>query len=174
MIEAAREGIVTALRAGCPGLQDVLDYGRETTLNTPAAVLNLAHLEPDENPEDGSGKIALCCRWEVFLVVPDRAKYEGRLRELAAAVGTLVHGHRFGLEAPPARFILAEPNEFEPHFKGAKCWRVEFEQVLLFGESVWEGDGVLPEQLMVSYTPLIGAEHEAEYQEVTDGIVQPL
>ncbi|BBD08453.1 hypothetical protein [Desulfovibrio ferrophilus] len=171
MINAAHKGIIVALRAGCPGLQDVLDYGRETTLKTPAAVLNLAHIEPDDTPEDGSGKLALRCRWEVFLVVPDRAKYEQKLRELAAVVGTLVHGHRFGLQASPANFILAEPNEFEPQFKGAKCWRVEFEQVLLFGASVWDGEGVVPEQLMVSYTPLIGAEHEADYQEVTDGSV---
>ena len=97
----------------------MLDYGSTDTLNTPAAVLNLAGLEPDDEPEDGSGLLALRCRWEVFLVLAARTPgVERKLRELAGACAAVVQGQRFGLATDPARFVLAEPNEFEPHLEG--------------------------------------------------------
>ena len=167
MIGPAHDGILAALGQGLPGLRDVLGYGTAEGLATPAAVLNLAGVEPADEPEDGSGRLAVRCRWELFLVMASRTPGVGRkLRELAGASAALVQGNRFGLAAPPARFVLAEPNEFEPSWKGAESWRVEFEQVVYLGANVWDGEGVMPETVLVSHTPLIGLEHEGEYEEV--------
>lgn len=171
MIAQAHDGILAALRGDLPGLRDVLDYGVAEQLATPAAVLRLAGMEPDDAPEDGSGRLDMRCRWEVFLVLASRTPgVERRLRALAAAAAVLLHGNRFGLAAPPARFVLAEANEFEPSWKGAQSWRVEFEQVLHLGESVWDAEGVVPQTVLASHSPLVGSQHEQEYEEISNGV----
>jgi hypothetical protein len=169
MIEAVHEGICAALRAGLPGLQDVVDYGVEDTLQTPLAVVRLAGMERAGEADDGTERLWVTCRWEVFLVLAARVPgVERELRRMAETVAGLTQGNRFGVSAMPAQFLAAGPNEFEPTFSGALAWRVEFEQDVPVGESVWEGEGVPVEQVMVSYVPLVGAEHEDKYTEVTD------
>jgi len=168
VIGAAHDGILAALRAGLPGLRDVLGHGTVDGLDTPAAVLRLAELAPDDAPEDGSGQLAVRCRWEVFLVLAGRTPGAARaLHELAGAVAVLVQGNRFGLAARPARFVLAEPDEFGPQWKGADVWRVEFEQVLPLGADVWTGQGVAVQTVLASLSPRIGLAHEDDYEEIS-------
>lgn len=168
MIEAVHAGICAALRQGLPGLRDVVDYGVERKLNAPLAVVHLAGMERAGEADDGTERLWVQCRWEVFLVVAARVcGVEQELRRMAAAVATVVQGNRFGAQVAPARFLTAEPNEFEPSFSGALSWRVEFEIDVPLGESVWDGEGVPVKQVLASYAPLVGEDHKDKYTEVT-------
>ncbi|NJB67213.1 hypothetical protein GGQ74_000853 [Desulfobaculum xiamenense] len=89
-----------------------------------------------------------------------------RLRSLVSRVLTFVDGNRFGVAGNPATFQLAEQASDVADGCG---WRVEFEQVVFVGASVWDGEGVVPSEVRVSHSPLIGAAHEDKYVEVTDG-----
>lgn len=166
MIEEMHAALLAEL-AAIEGMQDVFDYGHVQQLKTPAAIVNLAEISADD--PDGTGRLAVRCRWEIFLVLGNTAKNQAlKLRTLAAHVAHMVDGKNFVCGAPEAAFVAAEPNEFEPSFEHAKSWRVEFEQVLYLGESLWSDEGVPPQKVMASYAPLIGAEHEDKYFEVAD------
>ncbi len=65
-------------------------------------------------------------------------------------------------------FSAATLKDFKPAKDGYEEWRVEFEFNAYLGESVWDDEGIVPQTVYLSYSPLIGAAHEADYEEVTD------
>lgn len=175
MVQAVCEGICAALADGLPGLRSVVEYGAQGDMETPLAMLRLTDMEHAGDPEDGTERVWVQCRWDVFLVVAkdsalDAAQMRRELRQMSAAVAALVHGNRFGVQAMPARFVKVEADVPAPVGTDAACWRVEFEQDIPLGESVWGGEGVPVQTVLVSYTPRIGLEHKESYTEVTDGL----
>lgn len=166
MIDKAHSAIIFSLQSGIAGLQDVQTYGCVDELTVPACVVNLASFEAADTPLDGSGKLGVECRWELFLVMSSSTDdVDLELRKFAASVAAFVHGNRFGI-GDPAAFLLAEADEFGPDFTGGECWRVEFAQTIYLGESEWTAEGVPPSTVMVGHAPDIGAGNSDKYEEV--------
>lgn len=169
-IESLHEGIKQALSEAFTELKTVDDYPTEKgRIATPAAFLDLAALEPDaEGGEDGTERLVMTLRWELYLVlglpVPEVKR---AVRTLAANVALWVQGNRFGLPVRPAQFIRAEPNDFSPGLERYLPWVVEFEQTVLLGSSVWDADGVVPTELYLGYEPNTGPDHIDDYERVT-------
>ncbi len=171
-IEDIHEGIKEALSKAFPSLETVDDYPTEEgKIATPAAFLNLAAIEPDDegDGDDGTERLISTLRWELSLVlgkVPTK-EIKRQTRVMAANVSLWVKGNRFGLRVRPAAFMRAEPDDFSPVLSRYAPWVVEFEQTVALGESVWDDTAVVPDAIYVSMVPYTGLEHVDDYVEVT-------
>lgn len=166
MIEQVHTAMISVLQTGIPGIRDVRTYGSTQSLKVPACVVHLESIEPAPEPDDGSGRMPLSCRWEIFAVLASNTpNVELKVREMAAVVAQFLQGQRFSVGSP-MQFVLAEPDEFGPEFSGGTCWRVEFEQTIYLGESEWTAEGVVPSTVMVGNAPDIGEGNAEKYEEV--------
>ncbi len=167
-VNEAHEAIVVKLKEAFPTCF-VGDYRREEgAVKAPALALELAHVEPGER-DPGTGQLEVTFRWVVYPLLHFKTRNAAReVAALVCAVAKFVHGNRFGLPVSAAKFIGGYPEDFKPTKDGYEEWRVEFEFGGLLGESVWDDAGVTPQTVYLSYSPLIGADHEADYQEVKE------
>ncbi|WP_419779825.1 hypothetical protein [Maridesulfovibrio sp.] len=167
-IEKAHDDIVAALKKAFPTCS-VGDYRREEgAVKAPALALELAHVEPGaKNP--GTGQLEVTLRWEVYPLTHFRTNNAARkVAALVCAVAKFVHGNRFGLPVSAAKFVGGFPEDFKPSKDGYEEWRVEFEFEALLGESVWDDDGITPQTVYLSHSPLIGEAHVDEYEKVEE------
>jgi len=130
---------------------DPVEDAAEPVLLTPALLLELESIEPDDNDLNMPGRIAMRCAWAVHAVLSLRTvDLQIALPELAAAVIALVRktgtdplqppltGNRWGLGealgAPEA--VGARPAEFRPGLNGHDSWVITWEQVIYLPESL--------------------------------------
>ncbi len=167
-VAEAHEAIVTKLKEAFP-ICSIGDYRRENgKVKAPALALELAHVEPGER-DPGTGQLEVTFRWVVYPLTHFKVKNAAReVAALVCAVAKFVNGNRFGLPVSATRFIGGYPEDFKPAKDGYEEWRVEFEFSGLHGESVWDGEGITPETVYLSYSPQIGAAYEADYEEVKE------
>lgn len=159
-IRAAHQAIEDGLRAhfgasvrqyGAYQPWDPTEDEPETELLTPALLLELESIDPDETEDQMPGRVALRCAWTVHAMLSIRTEdLQIALPELAAAVVALVrqqqsppsppplNGNRWGLgEAvgvPEA--VSARPAEFVPGLHGHDSWAVTWEQVTYLPETL--------------------------------------
>lgn len=177
VIEAAHDAIQAAFKAAFPAFVTVGGYDKsKKVIKCPAAFIELGSIEPGDDP--GTDQLAVRLRWEIFLLLRFNTKnvkksVKQEIRTIVGAVAHFVQGNQFGIPCTPAQFVGAYPDEFSPKTGTYEEWRIDFEMEALLGESVWDGEGIIPDTVMLSYSPIIGIDHEQDYQEVTDDELHP-
>nr|DAR96802.1 MAG TPA: tail completion protein [Caudoviricetes sp.] len=168
-LDALHEAITGAIRAQFPDLATVEAYRQDRkNLPVPACLVELSEMEAGNDLDLGTEQLAVMARFEARLVIGFRqgGRNPGlEIRKLAAAVAAFVHQQRWGLPVGPADVLGAWPDDFDPNLEQYECWRIEWQQVIHLGESVWHDEGVTPEPVL-SWAPEIGAGHEADYEPV--------
>ena len=166
-IQAMHKAIAEGLQQAFPALNVKAYETLKERVRCPAAALNMIALEPDTDV--GTEQLAVRTRWELHLLMHVKdADVNIEIGALVAAVSKWLHGNRFGLPVHPAEFFGAYPDEWSQEKRAYEEWRVEFEVRGYLGESIWAGEGIIPQTVLVSYTPRVGVDHEPEYTEVTD------
>lgn len=177
-IENAHERILTQLQGAFPVFANVGDYGLLTVkkgenrerLVVPAAILHMESFEPESNP--GTGQRIFSVRWELRIMLNTKiANHDRKLRGLSVAVARWIDGNRFG-KGYQARFIRSEEDQFDARLITFRPWLIEFEQSYLLGEDVWEDEGTPPTEVYGSWVPLVGADHEDDYEQIEE--VKPI
>lgn len=159
-VRAAHQAIEAGLRAhfGSAILQygpyqpwDSVDDEPETELLTPALLLELESIDPDDAALHQPGRIAIRCAWAVHAVLSIRTEdLQIALPELAAAVMTLVRknetdparppltANRWGLAEAvgPPEALSARPGEFTPGLNGRDAWIIAWEQTLYLPQTL--------------------------------------
>lgn len=133
----------------------------------PALIVELEDLEaaPEEDP--GTQQLAMVARFSATLVMGFRTvSVKREIRKLAGAVAVFVHKQRWGMPVGPAQVLAAVPDASDPALDNVEVWRVEWQQILALGESVWANDGQVPLQVLYSIVPEIGIPFEGEYDPV--------
>lgn len=166
-LDALHEAIVAAIRQQFPSLVTVEAYRQPRgPLPLPACLVELAELEAADDLDPGTGQLALQARFEARLVIGFRQGVLNpglEIRKLAAALAVFVHQQRWGLPVGAADVLGCWPDDFDPGLDQFECWRMEWQQVVHLGESVWIEDGETPTPYL-AWSPEIGAAHKADYQ----------
>lgn len=170
-IEQMQDAITTSIAAHFPALKAVALYDEDDRDGKPlpAVFVEIEDFEgaPDANP--GTEQTAVQLRISARIVIGFRtAKAKTEIRKLAAAMAHFVNLNRWGLPVSPAEFLVAGPDDFEPGLDQFETWRVEWQQIVHLGESVWESDDTTPTEILYSWRPEIGPGHEGDYQEATE------
>ena len=133
-----------------PGVQHCDAFPRRMDKVTlPAAFVDLVELEPTSDP--GTGELALISHWETRIVVAEsQNNADETIRSLILAVMLWLYRHPWPQKnIGRAKLKQAGPDHFSPELQGHAIWLIEWTHSIRIGESVWDGDGVIPTQVFI-------------------------
>lgn len=166
------QAIIDAVAAQFPDVVTVADYRDDRDrLPLPAILIELEDMEgaPDEDP--GTGQLAMMARFVARVIIGFRTPTaEREIRRLAGALGAFVRLNRWNQPIGPAEVLVIGPDAFAPELDRYVIWRVEWQQVVHLGASVWTNEGDIPVTVLVGVAPDIGTGHEADYQDIDDWV----
>lgn len=171
-LDALNDAIIASIRSQFPALATVADYRDDRKqLPLPAVLISLTDLEPDPDEDPGTEQLAAIARFEAQIVIGFRtANAKREIRKLAAALAHHIYGSRWGQPVEAARVTAIVPDDFSPELDRFEVWRVEWQQIVHIGTSIWTNDGEIPTRVLASFAPEIGPENEAEYSDVLDAL----
>jgi len=177
-LDALQAAIESDIRAAFPSLVNVEFYGETRSgMALPACLLELCEFEDSAEHDPGTEQLAVTARFEArFIILGVQTKASKKsVRKLVAAFSAWLRLRRWtdvahaGKKLPtgPAQFLSAEPDPFHPEADQYECWRVEWQQVLHLGTSVWKPDpgATVPTEVNSAFAPDNGA--GGTYTEVT-------
>lgn len=178
------DAIVADIKAQFPDLVTVEFYRAEEgqgdderkTLPVPACLLELSEMTTDPDRDPGTEQLAVTATFEARLIIDSFKTLNAKLsiRVLAAAFSAWLRLRRWNnpavpgkcLPTGPAYVIGAYPDDFSPELDRYEVWRVEWQQEIHLGSTVWNDEGVTPSIPVFSWSPAIGPGHEDDYTEV--------
>lgn len=166
-LDAVHAGIVSGLQAQFPDLHVEAYRLDRKGFPVPACFIELVDMERGDM-DPGTDQLPMLCRFEAQLIIGFRQGTKNpklEIRKLAAAVAAFVRLKRWGCPIGPAEVVGAYSDDFDPELEQFEVWRVEWQQIIHLGESVWKGwnDGEPPGSPMLGYSPNIGTGNESEY-----------
>ena len=181
-LDAVHTGIISAIAAKFTALKTVAAYPMDRkALTIPACLIELTEMTAINDEDPGTEQQAVYARFEARLIIGFRQDKDKNpkleIRKLAAAVGAFVRAKRWGCPIGPAELIGIYQDDFDPELDQYEVWRVEWQQIIHLGESVWTGydEGDVPQRVYLGIAPEIGPEHIDDYVEITGllGIPEP-
>lgn len=137
------------------------------SVRTPALLLRLARLDPGQDP--GTGQVGVSAHFSLYVIARNARGAEARGRDITALVEHLLPRMRL-TRWGVAGVGCAEIGRAMPHYlmesKGFGLWEIEFTHWLALGESVWDGEPWIPDEVWVGLEPLLGPAHVDEYERV--------
>ena len=166
-LDAVHEGIVSAIKTQFPTLKTVEAYRLDRkNLPTPACLLEITEVDAAPDIDPGTEQLAVTARFEARFVIGFRQGGKNpkmEVRKLAASFAAFARLKRWGCPIGPAEVIGAYQDDFDPELDQFECWRVEWQQVIHLGDTVWKDDGEVPTPHF-SWTPNLGPDHADAYE----------
>lgn len=167
-LDAVHSGIVAAIKAQFPDLKTVEAYRLDRkNLPVPACLVECTELDAAPEVDPGTEQLAVNARFEARFVIGFRQGGKNpklEVRKLAAAFAAFALRKRWGCPIGPAEVIGAYQDDFDPELDQYECWRVEWQQVIHLGDTVWKDDGEVPTPFF-SWSPQIGEAHAPAYRD---------
>lgn len=178
--DVAYTAIIDAIRTRFSVFELVTDYdffssnNQPSEIIKPACLLSIASLDvKNKNGSTATGQLSLTVLFEVRIIL-DRASttFEQEMRRLVAEMSLWLHGNRFGITAPCARFLDAKPDQNTSQIIQFDPWVIQFQMPLHLGQSMWDDDEYqIPTTVMLGYEPDTGLDHITDYEElINDGL----
>lgn len=169
-LDALHDAICASIKAAFPSLATVEDYREDRKhLTLPAVLINLTDLEPEPDEDPGTEQLAAMARFDAQIVIGFRtANAKREVRKLAAALAHHIYGNRWGQPVEAARVTAIVQDDFSPELDRFEVWRVEWQQIIHIGTSVWNNDGVIPTEVLASFEPDTGPDNEAKYIDINE------
>lgn len=167
-LDQLHDAIKAKISAQFPALEAVEDYeAPRKSLELPAVLIELVDMEADPESDPGTEQLPVVSKWVARIIMSFRTEDVKReIRKLAGSLGVVVHQNRWGMPVSPAQVTYIGPDAFDPELDKYEVWAVEWDQQLDLGKSVWTGEGITPERVMIGYAPEIGPGQEGDYDEL--------
>lgn len=177
-LDTLTQAIISDIQAQFSQLQTVEFYSEvRSGMVLPACLLELTEFQDFDDPDPGTDQLSVMARFEARFIIDGIEAHQAKLdiRALSAAFSSWLRLRRWSnpaldgkkLPTGPAQFLGAFPDEFNPGLDKYEVWRVEWQQVLHLGESVWMPEGITPTIIQVSFSPEIGHGSEEDYRPVS-------
>jgi hypothetical protein len=143
-------------------------HGDIEQLALPACLLELAEIEPALEHDAGTGQLPVLLRFKALLVFgPRDTSAELDVRKAAAALAAWLHMRRFpGVQTDPCHLTACGPDTTLPNPEHYAAWKIEWMQLAFLGENPWDNEGVIPDNIFMSFVPEIGQAHQDAYRQV--------
>lgn len=169
-LDEVHDGIVSTIQARFPDWHVEAYRLDRKGLPLPACLVELTELEVSPEDDPGTGQLAAMATFEAQLVIGFRQGTENPkrvVRNQAAALAAFARLQRWGCPIGPAMVVGAYRDDFEPELDQYEVWRVEWRQIIHLGETVWKGGTEPPQEVNISFVPLVGEAYVDEYTQVT-------
>lgn len=135
-----------------------------TKLAVPAIIVQISELEPDPDKDAHAGQFPCLIRIEARVIMGHRTpKVRREVVKAAGAIAAFVHNSRLGVGWGGATVLAVEPDEFAPQADQFDIWRVEWAHSADIGSSYFVDEGVTPTEVLTSWSPDVGPDHEGDY-----------
>jgi hypothetical protein len=151
------QAISDAISSALPDVPIQTYPRRATRLNVPCVLVLCDSFEPMDS--DGTERLLLKSKWLAYCVVADHApNADTTARILAISVGKAVDDieGKASQGYSKASLVGIFEDSFNPDLDGFLVWKVEFDIPIKVGESVWDGTGIIPTQVLVAFGDDIG------------------
>lgn len=178
------DAIVTDVKARFPSMVNVEFFPDEPEANkkmpVPAILLDVSEMEADTESDPGTEQLAVRMSFSAFIVISGLQDGNTKLqiRLLAAALVSWLRMRHWRdpsnpgtddepnyLPSDPAVPMGAYRDDFNPALDRYEVWRVDWEQTLYLGHSVFDTT-FLPSTVWLGLAPDIGEGHQADYVKV--------
>lgn len=160
-LDTLQAAIESDIQAAFPSLQNVEFYSDiRSGMPLPACLLELSEWEAYADPDPGTEQQAVLARFEARLIIRGVHTKQSKkaIRALAAAFVAWLRLRRWTnpantakkLPTGPAEFLTAEPDHFAPEADQYECWRIEWQQVIHLGATIWTPGEPAPATVSVS------------------------
>lgn len=176
-LDVLHAAIVADIKAQFPGLVTVEFYREDRkNLPKPACLLTLTEFEASPDDDPGTEQLAVLAHFEAELVIGfNTLKAKQSIRLLAASLAAWLHNRRWDnpagttpkLPTGPCMVGGCYPDDFQPELDQFEVWRVDWQQIVHLGDTVWTNEGVTPSRVFLGQAPEVGTGNEADYVEVT-------
>lgn len=178
-LEILHDAIVADIKAAFPSLVTVEFYQDEPemrkNLPIPACLLTLSEMEVDPEIDPGTEQLAVNATFEAYFIINSLRTPRAKLaiRKNVAAFIAWLRLRRWTnpadtskkLPTGPAYVMGGYPDDFQPEIDKYEVWRVEWQQVIHLGETIWTDEGTTPQNPVYSWSPDIGNGNEDKYQD---------
>lgn len=137
-------------------------------ITTPAILLEIEDILADDPDDIGTEQLAVTLNCNAYVVLSYKAGNKKALKKFAAAVMAYTRARRWGQPVGPANVVGANPDTIVGQPDDYECMRVEFSHAALLGTDVFAGAGVIPTEIYLGFSPLIGPDHIDDYMLVTE------
>lgn len=176
--------IVADIKAQFPALVTVEFYREDRKdLPKPACLLELTELESLPEDDPGTEQLAVMAKFEAELVISFRTpQAKQSIRLLAASLAAWLRLRRWNDQANPGKklptgaalVIGAYQDDFavmggqrDPALEQFEVWRVEWQQIIHLGATVWTDEGATPSIVYMGQAPEVGTGNEGDYVQVS-------
>lgn len=157
------DAVVAGLRAKLPGVPTVDAYPViERRVRLPAVLVELAEMEPGEDP--GTGETAIIGKIQARAIIdPARPGADLQVRELAARIAVAITHETWGLDVSVARLAQIGEDGFKPELDGYLVWIVEWTHEFHLGETTWPYPDETGLTVLLGLYPETGEGAQARY-----------
>lgn len=135
-------------------------------LELPAILIQLSELEPDLENDPHTGQFPCLVHIDARIVMGHRTpRVRREVAKAAGALAAFAHKNRFGTAWGEARILSVEPDDFAPHADQYDIWHIEWVHAAQLGPHYIERAEGLPAQVLMSWAPDVGPDHENSYHE---------
>jgi len=177
------DAIVADIKEQFPDLVNVQffpdDPEDRVQLPVPACLLDVSEMEVDMEEDPGTQQVAARFSFSAFLVISGLQDGNTKLaiRLLAASLVSFLRLRHWRDPDDPSKCLPTDPaipigayrDDFDPRLDRYEVWRVDWEQIVYLGESVWAGGAFLPTGIWLGQSPEIGAAHVDKYERIDNG-----
>lgn len=167
------DAVVADIREAFPEFATV-EFDREDRkdISLPAVLLEITEFEDNAPGDPQTEQWAAMARIEANVIFGFRTPaLKLKIRKAATALALWLRYRRFKHPDQPGKALPTGPalvggcykDDFEPELDQFEVWRVEWNQELTLGASVWDENGTTPTDPLVGFSPNIGIGHEADY-----------
>lgn len=174
------EAIVKDIKERFPSMVNVEFFPEEPEANrhmpVPAILLDVSEMEVDMEMDPGTEQVATRLSFSAFVIISGLQDGNTKLniRLQAAALVSWLNMRHWNdpnnpgefLPSDPARPVGAYRDDFDPRLDRYEVWRVDWEQVVYLGQSVFDTT-FKPSRIWLGLAPDIGEGHKDDYVELT-------
>lgn len=131
---------------------------------TPAILLEIGEdILPDDPDDIGTEQLAVTINCNAYVVLSYKRGNKKALKKFAATVMAFTRSKRWGQPVGPAKVAGASPDTVAGQPDDYECMRVEFSHDGLLGTDVFADVGIIPSEVYLGISPLIGPPHIDDY-----------
>jgi hypothetical protein len=119
------------------------------TVTLPAIFIDLVELA--YGLDAGTEQLPLVAHWEARLVMSDALDDQTVWSLVEAVMLALFTARWSDGNIGKAELKQATPDEFSPDLVGHRVWLIEWAQRLRVGDNVFEGEGIVPTEVVIRY-----------------------
>ena len=170
ILGAALDHVVAAIAAKFPTYKTVVAEDQtKGKVTVPAILINFVDLEPAPDADASTDQWPCYVRFEASIILGLRTpKIHREIAQATAALAAFIHNNRLTVPWGAGQVLAAEPDEFAPNADQYHVWRVEWQHQADLGDVIWTADGIAPTEVLLSFVPAIGNDHEADYIPVVE------